>query len=375
MAANDERVEGIPHFDIHISDRNLEQSARTLIAHIKKNWKIDKLKKKVFDDGISNKLFGYFVPAEYCKDGAVNSLEQRSELVLMRIYGAKTELFIDRAKELRNFQLLRRNGLSPPIHCTFENGFCYGFVEGTVLGTDDVSNPDMCGRIAKLMANVHAIELDQSYLHHHKLESNLFENMKSLVRLQPAKFSDPDQQARYETKIPSAQVLKQEVEEMESALSQAESPVVFSHNDALCANFIYNKDQDKVHMIDYEYGSPNYAAYDIGNHFNEFGGVQEVDYSRYPNKEFQMNWLRIYLEEIEQKKWKSEPVITDERLEKWYVEVNQFSLASHLYWGVWGVLQAYHSEIDFDFLGYAVTRLNEYFRRKPECLKLSQSEE
>ncbi len=48
---------------------------------------------------------------------------------------------------------------------------------------------------------------------------------------------------RYETKIPSAQVLKQEVEEMESALSQAESPVVFSHNDALCANFIYNKDQ------------------------------------------------------------------------------------------------------------------------------------
>ncbi len=31
---------------------------------------------------------------------------------------------------------------------------------------------------------------------------------------------------------------------------------------------------DKVHMIDYEYGSPNYAAYDIGNHFNEFGGIK-----------------------------------------------------------------------------------------------------
>lgn len=29
---------------------------------------------------------------------------------------------------------------------------------------------------------------------------------------------------------------------------------------------------DDVSFIDYEYGGYNYSAFDIGNHFNEFGG-------------------------------------------------------------------------------------------------------
>ena len=27
-----------------------------------------------------------------------------------------------------------------------------------------------------------------------------------------------------------------------------------------------------MHIIDYEYACPNYAMYDVGNHFNEFAG-------------------------------------------------------------------------------------------------------
>eukprot|EP00794_Sanderia_malayensis_P018159 gene18159-19971_t len=375
MAANDERVDGVPHFDFHITDRNLDQSARTLMSHIKKSWKIDKLQKKVFDDGISNKLYGYFVPYEFCKDSYANSSftpskEGRSEIVLMRIYGPKTELFIDRAKELRNFQLLRKHGLSPALFCTFENGFCYGFYEGSPLSPTDFQNPDFYEKVAKHMARLHAIQIDQSYLHHHKLESNLFEDIRGLIRMLPAKFSDPEKQVRYETKIPSSEILKQELQELEHVLSKSESPIVFSHNDALCGNFIFNQDKDELYLIDYEYASPNYGAYDIANHFNEFAGVADVDYSRFPDKELQLKWFRIYLQEIEERKWNFESDLTSERLEKLYIEVNKFSLASHLYWGVWAIMQAYSSEINFDFMEYAITRLNEYFRRKPEVLAL-----
>ena len=197
MAGNDERVEGIPHFDIHITDKNLDVSARTLISHIKKGWKIDKLQQKIFDDGISNKLVGYYVRPEHTKDGFINKTDNRSDIVLLRIYGAKTELFIDRAKELRNFQLLRKNGLSPRLYSTFENGYCYAFVEGRVLGPDDVRQEDMLERCAKLFARVHAVKIDQEYLHHHKMEANMFDGVKKLLRLLPAKFDDPEQQSRY----------------------------------------------------------------------------------------------------------------------------------------------------------------------------------
>jgi ethanolamine kinase len=38
------------------------------------------------------------------------------------------------------------------------------------------------------------------------------------------------------------------------------------------------------------------------------------------------------------------------------VEANAFALASHQYWGVWALIQARYSPIDFDYLGWAAAR-------------------
>ena len=197
MAASDERIEGIRHFDIHVTDKNIDVSARTLISHIKKNWVIEKLRHKVFDDGISNKLIGFYVRPEHAKkDGFVNHQENRSDIVLVRIYGPKTELFIDRAKELRNFQLLQKNGISPKLYCTFENGYCYAFVEGRVLGQKDFADQAMAERSMKMLAKIHAVTIDQNYLHHHKMAPSLADSLHKFHRLLPGKFDDPQQQAR-----------------------------------------------------------------------------------------------------------------------------------------------------------------------------------
>lgn len=37
-------------------------------------------------------------------------------------------------------------------------------------------------------------------------------------------------------------------------------------------------------------------------------------------------------------------------------EVSVFSLASHMLWCVWALRQATHSEVDFDFMKYAILR-------------------
>lgn len=78
---------------------------------------------------------------------------------------------------------------------------------------------------------------------------------------------------------------------------------------------------------------------------NKKTGINEIDYIRYPNKSYQENWLRIYLEE-----YKGTQAITKQEIERLYVQVNKFALASHYLWTIWSLIQAEHSTIDFDFL-------------------------
>ena len=87
------------------------------------------------------------------------------------------------------------------------------------------------------------------------------------------------------------EAVKGEVSWLQGVISSCQSPIVFCHNDTLIANFIYDKTTGgcglvgvvysiilhlhlagDVQMVDYEYGGPNYLAFDIANHFCEFAG-------------------------------------------------------------------------------------------------------
>lgn len=180
-----------------------------------------------------------------------------------------------------------------------------------------------------------------------------------------------------------------------------------------------------VRFIDYEYSSYNYQAFDIGNHFNEFAGLPnlaanffvvkkkksqsggglttrtclcrwrsgmaEPDFGLYPDRDMQMDWLRVYLQAFKLFTKNSEEEVSQRELETLYVQVNKFALvrtnpppsyhptilptlcspcclpklatsrisllcclshqASHFFWGFWALIQAKYSSIDFDFLG------------------------
>lgn len=113
----------------------------------------------------------------------------------------------------------------------------------------------------------------------------------------------------------------------------------------LLGNVIYTENLNRVTFIDYEYAEYNFQAFDIGNHFTEFAGIDEIDYSRYPSKEFQKEWLQVYLET-----YNSPETVTLEDVDRLYSQVNKFALASHLFWTVWALIQAQHSTIEFDFI-------------------------
>lgn len=98
-----------------------------------------------------------------------------------------------------------------------------------------------------------------------------------------------------------------------------------------------------------------------------------MDYSYYPQRAFQLQWLHSYLEAYKEYKGQTSEV-TDREVEVLYVQVNQFALASHFFWGLWALIQAKVSTIDFDFLGYAVLRFNQYFKMKLEVAELNLPE-
>ena len=62
--------------------------------------------------------------------------------------------------------------------------------------------------------------------------------------------------------IGSVDVLEKELVEMKAVLTTCQSPIVFSHNDLLCGNFIYSKEKGKYGNHD-RYGKRAYLAFDL----------------------------------------------------------------------------------------------------------------
>lgn len=333
---------------ILVDEHNVIEGAMKLMKELRPSWDAKLVQTKLFTDGTTNKLIGCFVE------------EEPDDVVLVRVYGNRTELIVDRDNELRSFQVLHANGCAPRIYCSFQNGICYEFMPGDALGPQDVRDPMLMSLIAGEMARIHAIHAHNGCIP----KPNLWITMRKYFSLVASEFTAQASNSRIQQEVPSREVLEQEMMWMKEHLSQLGSPVVLSHNDLLCKNIIYNSAKGHVRFIDYEYSSYNYQAFDIGNHFNEFAGMSEPDFSLYPSRALQLDWLHTYLSSYKRYTQKGEEV-SQRELQTLYVQVNKFALASHFFWGFWALIQAKYSTIDFDFLGYAVQRFDQYFKTKP----------
>ncbi len=127
-------------------------------------------------------------------------------------------------------------------------------------------------------------------------------------------------------------------------------------------------------MVDFEYASPNPAAFDIANHFHEW----TVDYHsdkpwfldahKYPTHSERETFYKAYLAASHDDFKAQHLVLLDNQVRVW-------SPASHAMWAIWGLVQA-REELEtkepgeFDYLSYAKCRLNG-FRRNLRLLVYS----
>jgi ethanolamine kinase len=113
--------------------------------------------------------------------------------------------------------------------------------------------------------------------------------------------------------------------------------VVYCHNDLLAPNVLLSTSASapgELHLIDFEYGCYNYRGFDLGNHFNEWAGF-DCEYWRYPADTQQRAFLAAYAGGDVPAAETDSPAV-----DALVIEANVFSLASHLYWGIWALIQA-----------------------------------
>ncbi|KAF3967303.1 hypothetical protein CMV_008684 [Castanea mollissima] len=280
--------------------------------------------------------------------------------VTVRLYGPNTEYVINRERELQAIKYLSAAGFGAKLLGVFGNGMVQSFINARTLVESDMRKPKLAAEIAKQLRKFHEVEIPGSK------EPQLWNDIsKFFEKASVLEFDDSEKQRMH--KMISFKEIHDEIVELKELTGLLNAPVVFAHNDLLCGNLMVNDEEEKLYLIDFEYGSYNYRGFDIGNHFNEYAGY-DCDYSLYPNKDEQYHFFRHYLQPdnpLEQ--------VPDKDLEALYVESNTYMLASHLYWALWGIIQAKMSPIDFDYLGYFFLRYNEYKRQKEKSFLLAQS--
>ncbi|KAJ8724981.1 hypothetical protein PYW07_015939 [Mythimna separata] len=343
---------GDKYVPVRIDENDIYSGVLKLLKNIRPNWAQGKIKLKTLTDGITNKL----VSCQFL------DLNDEKEIMLVRIYGNKTDLFIDRTAEIRNIKTLNVLGLAPKVYGVFENGLAYQYYPGSTLDVESVTNDNIWPLVATQMAKMHRVQLGRDV----PKEPFVWDKIEQFLSLIPDPFTSEEKQARFANSFTSITKLRIEYERLKSHLIKTTSPVVFAHNDLLLGNVIYNKDEGTISFIDYEYAAYCYQAFDIANHFNEFVGlsIEDIDYDRYPCEEFQLMWIKVYLATYLKVDHPS-----DAQISQVYTEVQQLALLSHFLWGIWSLVQFEHSDIDFDFGRYAEIRLNRYYELKDKIFK------
>ena len=317
----------------------------------------------------------------------IETVEIKPGSILIRLYGDGTESFFSREKEKEVFKKIGRlNYGSHALLCEFENGRCEKFHDGSVpLEPGLMRSLPMVRMIGAEMGMFHRLNMGPPLSYHEAIGefmSNLKLCYEKVVNVSRDLWALGDDSGNNDGQCKSScgssisdKVALGAIHELPALIDLVENdlkkrttdPIVFGHNDLQPGNILINQNAKPI-FIDFEYARFMPRGYDIANQWCEWAadylGNQPhiMDYSLCPNMEQKRAFVRGYLEGggIESE--------IDESLVDAFIqtEVEAYLPLSHLWWGIWGLLQvdnhsSEHAESDgkplFDYLGYALCRM------------------
>ncbi|XP_011138554.1 choline/ethanolamine kinase isoform X3 [Harpegnathos saltator] len=283
---------------------------------------------KRISGGLSNWLYNVQLPE------GTTPVRGEPRQVLLRLYG---QVHGERAlegliTESVIFTLLSERKLGPKLHGVFPGGRIEEYIPARPLLTKELSDPTLSLMIAEKLAQIHRMQVPIS-----KEPTWLWDTMNKWLK---------------------------------TLVLQQKLPVVFCHNDMQEGNILLRENMQKPELvvIDFEYCSYNYQGFDIANHFVEWQyNYTTPNYPFFhellnagPTREQKLNFIRSYLRALGK-----EGAAEEERIMK---EMKMFSLASHLFWGLWSIINVKISQIPFGYWDYAASRLKNYMYLKEKML-------
>ncbi|XP_018330011.1 choline/ethanolamine kinase isoform X2 [Agrilus planipennis] len=357
---------GFLYLELNPADNKemVELAARICRDYLHDSWKDVTPENIVFkhiSGGLSNLLYYISLPQDLIEKEQ-NHLCPKE--VLIRFYG---QTHGERALEALItesviFTLLSERGLGPKLHGIFPGGRIEEYIKARPLKLRELADDTLSVLIAKKIAAIHCMEVPL-----HKAATWLWDTIDKWIKTVEVKQKgnvppQVERLAKFDFKEEAAW-LKQRIE-------AENSPVVFCHNDMQEGNILVAEngecDQNgnpNIVIIDFEYCSYNYRAFDIANHFAEWlydYTFKEPPYfeecpDNYPSEAQRLRFIKTYLNEVGSK----------ENPKKVLKEVEVFTLASHFFWSLWGIVNT-DSQITFGYWDYAAARLDGYLRAKSE---------
>ncbi|KAG0465465.1 hypothetical protein HPP92_019629 [Vanilla planifolia] len=295
---------------------------------------------------MTNEVFQINWPVEGKADGT------GARKVVVRIYGEGVDVFFDRNNEMRTFEFMSRHGQGPRLLGRFSNGRVEEFIHARTLSAADLRDPEISALIACKLREFNDIDMPGPQ------KIQLWDRLRTWLK------AAQDLCSSEEVKEFHLDTLGEEINALENSLSKNAQKIGFCHNDLQYGNIMMDEETRQITIIDYEYASYNPIAYDIANHFCEMAADYHtdtphiLDYSKYPDLEERKRFVEAYLRSSGE-----EP--TKEECEKFLRSIDQYSLASHLIWGLWGIISEHVNEIDFDYMEYARQRFEQFRLKKP----------
>lgn len=287
-----------------------------IVADLMPEWKDCNIDVSVLSGGITNVLY-----RAKCEKGDI----------AIRIYGDKTEMFIDRNREASALKQMGDAKVSSKLikFLPEKNVTIVEMItDGYTLTNDDFLKDDLREMIVDPIRRIHSSGADLNYIF------NPYEQCIKMYKI----LSDLGAVKNFPEFDFEGTLSK--LKNLIEVINIKESDYVITHNDLLADNFIMVTDEYKdkfekpMYIIDWEYGGMGPKYYDIADMFQEILVPREVEKSI----------VEHYCEGKE--------------FDKSLYYSDMFKPFPDFYWFLWSLIQKTVSTIDFDFYTYGKIKYN-----------------
>jgi len=237
---------------------------------------------------------------------------------VMRVPGQGTDLFIDRNVERECMVQAAKVGVGPAVAYQIdpEGALVIDFVEGEIMHPDTIAgHPERLKQVVETVKVFH----DKAVFSH---KIKIFDMLRRYTKL-AGEIGHP---------IPARlQSLLVVANDIEKATARNAPTDVACHNDLLSENFIIDAD-GKMWIIDWEYGGTTDPYFDLGDF------VMEHPFSR----EEERLIIEAYCGGMDEGR---------------FGRMMLYKVVSAAWWGVWAMIQFKVSQIDFDYMEWAMDRV------------------